>query len=201
MNKKNTSLIFFSLLFLFALLTSSNSPKLEYKYSAQAYDITCDEIDQKLLKEALYSFEDDIQNKYTPKYTNTFEAYRQYLFVGMSGKAPYSEIASEHSLQIMQELKKQDELWIHDLTAQKIRLNYRHPLIACLIENFTNEDLKMTIKALDENNALNTEILDSRMKSLVKVMQTDKYLATYVALDSYYGRLYDLKIEDLNKEN
>ncbi|MEH6408583.1 MAG: hypothetical protein V7767_15000 [Leeuwenhoekiella sp.] len=170
--------------------------KLTYLYADQELELYCNQIDTSLIKETLYSFQADIEEKYSNM--GATDSYRKYTYYGMNGKAPYKEIVSKHSLEVMNELKKVDGLW--NAEGSKSRLNYDHPFVACLINNFKSKDLSTTINALKSVDALSPELLESRVRKIINDVETDKYLSLYIALDSYYARIYDLTEADLKEK-
>lgn len=178
------------LISVFLLVSCGKKQNLKFEYSDKTLDISCDQIDSTLIKEALFSFEDDITKKYTTEFYDTRNAYRKYIYYGMSGKAPYGEMVSPHTLEVMQQLKNVKGLWLPG--NDKSVLNYDHPFVSCLLENISNSGLKTTISSLKSVNALSPAILERRVRNVINEVGRDKYLAIYIALDSYYGRLYDL---------
>ncbi len=75
----------------------------EFKYSANDFQVTCEEVNPELFKEAVYSFEDDITKYFAQKGTkNLSQAYSRAVNLGIYGRAKYEEIASPHTIEDLQ---------------------------------------------------------------------------------------------------
>ncbi len=172
---------------------------MTYKYQDKPQKVDCPGPDKFLMHEALYSFQEDIgvhYNKYTDykKGSSLFymEGYSQFVYFGFSGTAPFSEIVSAHSLEILERLRKETDLW----TSKQgmLSLNYNGEYVSCLINSIQDEALRNKINSLKEVNYLTPQIIAETMRiNVIRVVQ-DPYLAMYMALDAYYQPLINRNI-------
>ncbi len=169
----------------------------EFKYSANEFQVTCEGINPELLKEAVYSFEDDITNYFAQKGTkNLSQAYSRAINLGIYGRAKYEEIASPHTIEIFEILKTDKDLW--NLDGETKSLNYNSKFVKCLGDNLSDKDLKTTFNALLETNSMSAKLFGEPLKRGAYLAIKDKYLATYIALDMFYAKLFDV---DFSKKN
>ena len=180
------------LLIFFVLVSCKKDESLsEYKYSSNEFQVSCEGVNPELLKEAVYSFEEDINNYFAQKGTkNLSQAYSRAVNLGIYGRAKYEEIASPHTIEIFEILKKDKTLW--NLEGETNSLNYDNPFVTCLAENLTNKDLQTTFKALLSTNSMSANLFGEPLKRTAYLAIKDKYLATYIALDMYYAKLFDV---------
>lgn len=173
----------------------------EFKYSANDFQVTCEGVNPELLKEAVYSFEDDITNYFAQKGTkNLSQAYSRAVNLGIYGRAKYEEIASPHTIEIFEILQKDKDLWnINDDTKS---LNYNNKFVKCLADNLVDKDLKTTFNALLTTNSMSSKLFGEPLRRSAYLAIKDKYLATYIALDMYYAKLFDVDFskKETNKE-
>ena len=141
----------------FVLIASSCNESLEYKYNDKPMQVSCSGANEKLLNEALYSFFDDITVYYRTKSNDpseagmsTYEAYANYIYQGALGDADYKSIVSEHTKNVMNELRKETQLW--DKKPAMSNLNYNSEFVNCLINKIKDKDMVTTIKALNTAN-------------------------------------------------
>ena len=174
-----------------------NEPQLsEYKYSENDFQVNCENVDLDLIKEAVYSFEADITDYFTPKGNkNLLQAYPRVVNYGINSRANFSKIVSPHTQEIFEILKTDTELW--NLNGETKSLNYDHELLKCIANNLTDKDLKTTFNALINTNSMSAKLFAEPLKRKAYLAVNDIYLATYIALDMFYARLFD---QDLNKE-
>ncbi|WP_034059630.1 hypothetical protein [Lacinutrix jangbogonensis] len=192
----------FKLLALVILVTFSscdNSKKIEYKYAESPKLLACDYPNGDLLKEAVYSFENDITNAYDEKYKNVTKGYSSFINYRVRGNVNIKDIASEHSLKIAKALKEDTSLWV--TTNGKTSLNNSHPLIDCIANNIKDKDIKATYNALLATNSLKPKLILPLLSSSAKVMQADGNLKSYVAFELFYSQLLNVKLEDLKNPN
>ena len=183
----------------FIVITSACSESLEYKYDDKPIQVGCSGVNDKLLNEALYSFFDDITVYYRTKSNDpsesgisTYEAYANYIYPGALGDADYKSIVSEHSKNVMKELRKETQLW--DKKPAMSNLNYNSEFVNCLIENFKDKDMATTIRALNTANSLTPKLMAERFRLTIKAALDDPNYGMYIALDTYYQYLFDLEI-------
>jgi hypothetical protein len=168
----------------------------EFKYSENDYPVTCDNADLDLIKEAVFSFEDDITAHFANKGTkNLSQAYSRTVNLALYGRAKYNEIVSPHTIEIFNILKGDKQLWKVDGATKT--LNYNSEFIKCLGTNLSDKDLKTTFNALLTTNSMSSKLFGEPLRRKAYLAVRDKNLATYIALDMYYAKLFDL---DLNQE-
>ena len=166
----------------------------EYKYSEKKFDVNCTQINPDLLKEAVYSFEDDI-TKYFERngIKNISQGYARIISYGVQGRANYNDMVSEHTKEIFKILKADQNLWI--IGEKTASLNYNHGLVKCLAENIRDKDLNTTFNALLSTNSMSIKLFGAPLKRKYNFATKDKYLATYVALDLYYAKLFHVDLD------
>lgn len=175
------------------IVSCSQKPSLEYKYSDKEQTINCQDQNNNLLNEALYSFEQDILD-YSNKETKTLTtAYGQFLYKGVSGTASYSAIANDHSLAVRDQLLNEDILIANGI---KSNLNYAHPAVQCILEGIEDVAIKKTINSLLEVNSMDPTLFNSRLRNFGSQSQRNRNQALYVALDSYYQNLVGITLEE-----
>ena len=190
-------------LFAFFLLVGCNKEATlsEFKYSANDFQLACEGVNPELLKEAVYSFEDDITNYFAQKGTkNLSQAYSRAVNLGIYGRAKYEEIASPHTIEIFNILKTDTKLW--NSSGKTKSLNYNSKFVKCLADNLADKDLKTTFNALLTTNSMSSKLFGEPLRRSAYLAIKDKYLATYIALDMYYAKLFDVdfKKKQTNKE-
>ena len=181
------------------LIASGCGQQFQYKYDDKPVQIDCPGANTKLLNEALYSFFDDITVYYRSKSNDpsqlgmsTYEAYANYAYSGAIGESDYSSIISEHTKKVMNELKKETQLW--DKKPAMSNLNYNSEFVGCLIENIKNKDMKISIQSLHTANSLTPKLMAERFRMQIKDALDDPNYGMYIALDTYYQYVYDLKL-------
>lgn len=170
---------------------------LEYKYQDRELTVACHQIDGNLMKEALYSFEEDISAFYnndnyvpnTPIYYRF--GYANFIFTGATGEAKFEQMVSPHSLGILKELKKQEGLFIENQKGSN--LNYNHEFVKCLIEKIENKEIKDKINTLLSVNFFSPKTMAEFYRVNNLDVETDKNFAMFIALDTYYQHLIDLE--------
>ena len=192
----------FKLLALVILVTFSscnNSKKIEYKYSESPKLLDCDLPNADLLKEAVYSFEYDLINTYNLEYRNIAKSYSNFINAKTRGTLKLEDIASAHSLELAQALKKQTSLWT--TTNGVVSLDKSGDLIDCIAKNIKRKDIKETYNALLTTNSLKPNLILPLLSGNTRVIQTDGSLKTYMALEFFYSQLFDVKLETLKNPN
>lgn len=174
---------------------------IQYKYQDDVRVVQCKGADNDLMHEAYYSFLYDIyeyykKNEVKPEFVNTYYSLAQYIYRGAMGEVDYLVFASPHTLDLLEELKKDEDLW--NLDSKKSNLNYNNEFVNCLIENIKNEEIKVTINALRESNALSPMILAETYRINIKDTQTDKYFEMFLAFDTYYQYLMEVDMSNLS---
>lgn len=177
---------------------------ITYKYQNNDLDIACSNMDVALLKEALYSFENDIgvyykNEEYNPGNNINIEyGYASFIYPGASGTADFKKIASPHTQAIMTLLKKEESLW--NKNGEGSKLNYDHELVQCLISNIQNPEIKERIQTLLGANFFSPAIMTEYYRVNVGDAFTDKNFALFIALETYYQNLFELDFSETNNE-
>lgn len=183
----------FCIIISLCILSCKQQPKLDYKFSNEEQVIICDNENNALLNEMLYSFEEDIMNHSSSGFKTLDAAYGQFVYRGMSGTARYKEISTSHSYAIRDKLLAEGILLAEGV---KSNLNYEHPAVICITNGIENSDLKRTINALIQTNSMNPVLLNSRARNFGRQADKNRYQAAYIALDSYYQNLVGLTLEE-----
>lgn len=196
MNSKIT-LITFSLFFI-AFSCKKEIQLSNYKYADKVIGFTCENVNSKLLNEALYSFEDDILNYYR-KGTQNYrleQAYSQFIRNSVFGRLKIEDLVSKHTVEIFDVLKKQENLW--DVSDTKAQLNYNSPLVACISDGIKDNALKTTFKALISTNSMSPKLFGAPLVNKYRNTLNDKNLALYAALDLYYAKMFNVDFTKVN---
>ncbi len=177
------------------------SEPFPYKYQNEEQIIECSQIDSKLTHEALYSFKNDISKYYLKEiqdkdYLNFIHSYNQYIYSGAMGDVKFKEIISPHTLLVVNELKKDKDLFIN--VNGKSTLNYQTEFVKCLINNIKTEEIKNKIINLIEVDYLSPEIMAENYRRTSMDTHIDPNYLMFVVLDTYYLRLLDLEIQENN---
>lgn len=159
---------------------------LVVRHADKEQPINCGGDKSVLLNEVLHQFEEDISTTYDPIDKVPYKAYSSYLYVGFSGTANYDRIVSQHALDLRKILV--DEGVIKEGIGLS-NLNYSHPFVQCIFDNMKDKDLVKTIRALETTATMKPELFNTRMRNYARRINTDRYAALYIALDSYYQRL------------
>lgn len=185
-----------------------SEPQLEYKYATDTSILDCGNTDTKLFEEALLSFENDLTAFYKPQNGKVGNAYNQLIRAISNKRAKYNDIISEHSKAVYEALKADKSLWKEG--QQGVVYNYKHPIFSCISEHITDEKLGTTYRALLSTNSMSPRMLENEVQRRAFSLGTDKYFATHVALDMFYGKLHevdftkpkaDLSGEIINQKN
>jgi hypothetical protein len=170
----------------------------EFQFTDKPATLACDNINSKLYNEALYSFENDILNFYGKDKKKLLTAYSQFIKLSVYGRVNYKDIASEHTLKVFEALKNDVKLW--NLNDSKSHLNYKSNLMHCISQNITNPDLKTTLNALLSTNSMSPKLFGAPLSTNYILTLSDKYLASYVAFDLFYAKLFDVDFTQVDKE-
>lgn len=199
MKKISTILLITALCF----TSCTEEPKITYKYQQNDDLFNCDGVDMKLIKEAVYAFENYIKNHYSFQGEKTIEkGYYFYWEISKGNRIPAVEFIDAHTLEIRNELKKIDGLWI--ITNDEATLNMNHPFTKCISDYMDDEQLKKIYDVLRESNTFKNSVFIAPLKRDVKSIMKDKGLVTYLALNTFYARILNLdfsNIEELIKIN
>ena len=190
----------FTLLLVTLFLLTTNckqGEKLEYQYANQPDTIKCfnPEINTALLKEAFYSFQEDVKLQFAKNSGNTAQGYSIFINTIAAGNSIDPSKVSEQSRKILEQLKKEDGLWVND--NGKYHLNYESDLVTCLRDNIGDPNLQTTFNALVSTNSMNPKIFAAPLRTQIRNIQNNKFLGTYMALDMYYAQLMDVDFSNI----
>lgn len=170
----------------------------EYKYADKPMALPCDSLNSKLYNEALYSFEDDILNFYGKDKKSLLTSYSRFLRVAIYSRVKYQDIVSEHTLKVFEVLKNDNDLW--NLNSTTSHLNYNSKLMDCISKNIKDKDLKTTLNALLTTNSMSPKLFGAPVLASYSLALSDKALASYIAFDLYYAKLFDIDLTQVGKE-
>lgn len=173
-------------------------PELTYAYSDQPIVINCDNNHSELFNEAIHNFENTLIENYTNKNPNLNNAYRDFLKESANNMINLNNISNQHSLDIFEALKNIDGLWI--TKSNLITLNYKHNIFSCIGNNIEDKDIKTTYNALLTTNSMSFRMLKDVLLTKSTRLKTDKYLATFVALELYYSKLSNVDLTKKEKQ-
>ena len=170
----------------------------DYKYADKPLALPCNDINSKLYNEALYSFEDDILNFYDKdKKSSLLRVYSQFIREAVYNRAKYQNMVSEHTLKVFEALKQDNDLWNPNNPVSK--LNYNSKLMDCISKNIKDNDLKTTLNALLTTNSMTPELYGAPVLSNYRLAMSDKALASYIAFDLYYAKLFNVDLTQVEK--
>ena len=176
---------------------------ITYKYQNNELNMAYQGEDTNLLKEALYSFENDIAVYYeNEEYSlgpsvNVEYGYASFIYPSASGTADFKKIASPHTTKIVELLKKEESLW--NKNGKDSKLNYNHELVKCLINNIQNAEIKERIETLLDANYFSPTIMTEFYRVNIGDALTDKNFALFIALETYYQNLLEIDFSSETK--
>lgn len=203
MNLKLNALAFLLVFTLFNCKNEAEQKTLnDYKFTEKGIVVNCDNFDLKLLNEAVFSFEDDILKTYGSTRQsgnpNLTRAYSQFIRNMLFGRVQYNEVVSPHSAKIFEVLKSKQDLWKTENATSK--LNYNSAVVQCIANNIQDTSLKTTFNALLETNSMSPKLFGPALQSSYGAVMRDKYLAAYVALEFYYGKLFEVDLTNVSEK-
>nr|WP_321226428.1 hypothetical protein [uncultured Psychroserpens sp.] len=175
--------------------TPSKIVDFDYKFPSVQKLVDCEGLDNGLYQEAMQSFEEDIANYYTPEKPILSRAYSLFVSQAIANKVDYSKLVSDHSKKVLEALEQDKTLWTTNPDGSKI--NYNHPIFKCIAKNIKDEQLQKTFSALIDTNSMSLRMFGDQLKRKTFGMKDDKYLATYVALELFYGKIYDKDLSEI----
>jgi hypothetical protein len=165
----------------------SKAADFDYKYLETENVLNCTNVETQLYYEALMSFEDDILKTYNTRNTDLRVAYTNFFRLAQRNGVNYQELASPHSMEVFEALKNDSDLW-----TDNNKLNYNADIFTCIGENLNDKGLATTYKALISTNSMRPELFGAPLLNKIKTANSDRYLATYVALDLFYSNLFNV---------
>jgi len=184
----------------FLILNCNNTPKtpsFEYIYANENVISICQEntTNTQLLNEAVFTFENDLINFYDPINKSPNRAYTKFLSAIRNGSIDYTSIVSKHSVTVLNALKQDKSLWnLNDIISP---INYKNPIVNCIAEHMKPAEFTTTFKALVHTNSLSFRMYDEELRRNTILASQDKYLGLFVALDLYYGKLYNIDFKTI----
>ena len=169
---------------------TEKKPQLTYKYTTDAPILECEGMDTKLFEEALLSFEADLINTYTPDQATPARAYSQFIRAAVSNRVKYNEMVSQHSQEVYEALKADENLW--KTTQDNEELNFNHPIFECIGKAIKNDNFKTTYNALVSTNSMSMRMIGNELQRNTYTFKDDKYAATFAALITYYGNFHKI---------
>lgn len=178
----------------------TNAP--EYKYQDKKQHINCPNEDNKLLNEALHSFEHDIASYYQAtipdiKFLDIELAYAHFVFLGAKGEIDLSKIVSKHSIYILSLLSEKG--YLNNPKPNATNLNYHSDLVTCLVDQFKNKEIKTSIKSQIENNFLDPKLMAESYRINIRDASLDKNFALFLAFETYYQYLSDMDFSNMKQ--
>ena len=165
-----------------------NESKIEYKYTDEEDLFICASADMELIKEALYVFEDYISMNYAFLSKQTPEGYHNFIKLLYDDRSPAKEFFSPYLIEFTEHIKNQNDLWI-EIDGQ-LKLNYDHEVVTCIVNNIKDEQLRNTIDVLITSKTVKPQVLGPIMMRYKQMMQEDRALASYLALETFYPKLF-----------
>lgn len=196
-----TKITFLTLVLSISLINCKQKPEFQnYKFADKPLVFNCPTINEKLFSEAVYAFEQDIYNHYNKNRTKPSlpVAYSQFLRNSVYGNVPFSEIITPHTLEILNVLKQDEDLW--QLT-ENSNLNYHSNLLKCISSGIKDTNLRTTLNALIETNSMSPKLFGTPLMSRYKFLNSDKLLSAYVAFDMYYAKMYNEDFTNITFKN
>ncbi len=184
---------YYGLISIFTLVSCGEATLSEYKFAERDPVLNCDDFDNKLLNEALFSFEDDIRTFYRTKYNPEGKlglVYSEFLSRSIQGTVPFQDLVTPHTLEVFNVLKTKQELW--DTENKVSKLNYYSPFFGCIASNIKDNGLRTTLNALISTHSMSPKLFNDPLIGKYPIVEIDKYLGAYVAFDLFYAKLFDI---------
>ncbi len=188
-----------SLIYSTLFLIMSCNTSIDYKYSNEKDVLVCPLDNKKLIKEAVYAFENYLQQNYFYKDLNDKEiVYSNYWSTIDSKMPPKTDKLDEHTKNILAKFSDIEDLFVN--VNGKIVLNQKSDVVSCIASEIQDQDLKTTYNALLKSNALKAELFVPAIRRNTSMIANDKALATYVALEQFYAELLNLDLSLTDRE-
>ncbi|RKE92292.1 hypothetical protein [Ichthyenterobacterium magnum] len=162
----------------------------DFKFASETPIINCGVENDKLLSEAVLSFENDITNHYDATNKNLSRAYNVFIRDAFAKRVSNTDIVSDHTIKVLNALKNTDIF-------KDNKLDYNSAVVKCLAQNMNDSGMKTTFNALLSTNSMKKKTFGSPLRSSVMQITKDKYLSTYVALDYFYSELLNIDLNNV----
>lgn len=173
---------------LIALVSCKKEEKINYKYADQPQVITCQNVNNQLINEAYYAFENALLTQAkninrNPNARITTDYVLRNFIMRSRGVVKIEDYITKESVVVFKALQNEG-LW------QNGKLLSNSATLNCIGENISNKDLQTSFNALRsveetlDPKLIVTAITNSRGTALYK----DKALMAYTALELYYGK-------------
>lgn len=163
------------------------SASINFEHADKPTVVNCSKTDTLLFKEALYTFEEDIKDFFDPQNKNLRRAYATFVRNAVNNRVDYGTVVKPHTLEVFEALKADTNLW----NGQEF--NFNHPIFKCIGEKINDVGLKTTYNALLTTNSMRPDLIGPPIVSKYGQAESDRYLATFIALEYYYGRLHNVQ--------
>ncbi|WP_341199558.1 hypothetical protein [Croceibacter atlanticus] len=180
-------------LILVTVLWSCKTEQKDYEYSFNNYPdrFICDSLDTKLIKEAFYSYEEDIYYyNNDPKKKNLMKAMAKWINHAIKEKVTPEQIISERTVTLFKMLKKKHpEFWIKN--QGEMTLNLDSPFMTCVFNNIDDNNVKTTFLALKDTNTFKPELVEPLLTGNYSRLAIDPYLNHYAVFQYGFGRMFN----------
>ncbi len=191
MKLNKTFYIFFSVIVVLVLSSCKTEVK-DYEYSFTNYPdrFICDSLDTKLIKEAFYSYEEDIYNyNNDPKKKNLMKAMAKWINHAIKERVTPEQIISERTVTLFNMLKENHpDFWIKE--QGEMTLNLESPFMTCVLNNINDNNVKTTFIALKDTNTFQPELIEPLLTGNYSRLAIDPYLNHYAVFQYGFGRMF-----------
>jgi hypothetical protein len=178
-------------LLVFTNCNNSNEPiNIDYKYADKPVMVSCKIDDQKLINEALYSFEDDITLAFNKNNRVPERSFQGFISRLMNKSFKIEDVASKHSLALAKALQQSSHY-------NNNVLDIKGALGNCIFENIKDKNLKTSLNALKDANSLRPNVVLPTFRNYSRNFTIDKNFAALLAFDYYYNQLMLINETDL----
>jgi len=192
----NKIITLYSLTFLLLASCNNKEAKFLYKYENQNDLFGCSAIDMKLIKEAVYAFEEYSKEFYSFQNPKSVEqGYYFYLKISITNRLPAIEFINPHIIKVRDALKDEKDLWI--TKNNETTLNFNHPIVNCISKQMIDPEVKKLFNFLIETNTFSTEVFLASIKRGDERIKDDKAFNTYLVLDTFYERILNVDFNNL----
>ncbi len=153
-------------------------------------------MDLKLLNEAYYAFENAVfiyekTNNRIPNLNITKEYALKKFISNATRKINIKDYTTEHCFNIFHILKDQN-IW------NGTQLKNQSELTNCIGSAIANEEIKTLFNTLTEVESLESKLIANALSGFsTKEVIKDKSLMTYVALDLFYAKFFNVDFSDV----